>query len=57
MLLYKGTFENIKTVGYNFPVEDQYYANDNEAIVADGVTRDPIGKKDFSKYSTKEKRC
>ena len=54
MLLYKGTFENIKTVGYNFPVEDQYYANDNEAIVADGVTRDPIGKKDFSKYSKKE---
>ena len=43
MLIYKNTFENIKTVNLEFPVEDQYYANDNEAIVADGITRDPIG--------------
>lgn len=51
MLIYKNTFENIKTVNLQFPVEDQYYANDNEAIVADGITRDPIGIDDFSAYS------
>ncbi len=54
MLIYKNTFDNIMTVGFNFPIEDQYYANDNEAIVADGITRDPIGISDFSKC-TKEK--
>lgn len=54
MLLYKNTFENILTSNINFPVEDQYYANENTAIVADGITRDPIGIKDFSKCSKKD---
>ena len=54
MLVYTNTFENIKTKGINFPVEDQYYANDNEAIVADGITRDPIGISDFSKTTKRE---
>ena len=54
MLVYKNTFDNIKTIGFNFPVEDQYFASDREAIVADGITRDPIGISDFSKYSNKE---
>ena len=54
MLIYKNTFDNIKTMGFNFPVEDQYYANDNEAIVADGITRDPIGISDFSKCTAKD---
>ena len=43
MIIYKNTFENIKTLNCNFPIEDQYYAKDNIAIVADGITRDPIG--------------
>lgn len=51
MLIYKKTFENIKTKDYNFPIEDQFYASNDEAIVADGITRDPIGISDFSKYS------
>ena len=51
MLIYKKTFENIKTKNCDFPVEDQFYASNDEAIVADGVTRDPIGISDFSKYS------
>lgn len=54
MLVYKNTFDNTMTVGLNFPVEDQYYANDNEAIVADGITRDPIGISDFSKCKKQE---
>lgn len=54
MLLYKNTFENILTSNINFPVEDQYYANENTAIIADGITRDPIGIKDFSKCSKKD---
>ena len=54
MLIYKNTFENIKTVNCNFPIEDQFYASENEAIVADGITRDPIGISDFSIYSQKE---
>ena len=54
MLLYKNTFENILTSNINFPVEDQYYAHENIAIVADGITRDPIGIKDFSKCSKKK---
>lgn len=53
MLIYKNTFDNIMTKGYDFPVEDQYYASETEAIVADGITRDPIGISDFSKC-TKE---
>lgn len=54
MLLYKNTFENTKTIGFNFPIEDQFYADENRAIVADGITRDPIGMSDFSKFSEKE---
>lgn len=54
MLIYKNTFENIKTIGYNFPVEDQYYASDNEAIVADGITRDPTNILDLSTCSFSE---
>ena len=54
MLIYKNTFENIMTVGFDFPVEDQYYVNENVAIVADGITRDPIGISDFSKCSKKD---
>ena len=54
MLVYKNTFDNTMTVGLNFPIEDQYYANDNEAIVADGITRDPIGMSDFSKFTKKD---
>ena len=54
MLIYKNTFENIMTVGFDFPVEDQYCVNENVAIVADGITRDPIGISDFSKCSKKD---
>ena len=43
------TFDNVMTIGFDFPIEDQYYANDTEAIVADGITRDPIGISDFCK--------
>lgn len=54
MLIYKNTFENIKTINYNFPIEDQFYASEKEAIIADGITRDPIGVSDFTTCSTKE---
>lgn len=54
MLIYKNTFDNIMTEGLNFPIEDQYYANNIEAIVADGITRDPIGISDFSKCTKNE---
>ena len=54
MLLYKNTFDNVMTIGFDFPTEDQYYANENEAIVADGITRDPIGISDFSKCTKQE---
>ena len=53
MLLYKNTFDNVMTIGFDFPTEDQYYANENEAIVADGITRDPIGISDFSKCTVR----
>lgn len=53
-IIYRNTFENILTVDYDFPVEDCSYVSDNEAIVADGITRDPIGVGDFSTCS-KEK--
>lgn len=51
MILYKNTFENVKTTDCNFPVEDQFDANDCEIIVADGITRDPIGVSDLNAYS------
>ncbi len=54
MLIYKNTFDNIKTSNCNFPVEDQFYASENEAIVADGITRDPIGISDLSNGSQRE---
>ena len=54
MLIYKNTFDNIKTIGFNFPVEDQYYAAETTAIVADGITRDPIGITDFSSATPKQ---
>ena len=37
-----------------FPVEDCFYVGDNEAIVADGITRDLIGVGDFSTCSKEE---
>lgn len=54
MVIYKKTFENTKTSNCNFPIEDQIYTNDCEAIVADGITRDPIGVDDLSTYSYDE---
>lgn len=54
MLIYKNTFENIKTLKCNFPIEDQFYANDFEAVVADGITRDPVGVFDLSIFSFAE---
>lgn len=54
MIIYKKTFENTQRANCNFPVEDQFYADDNEAIIADGITRDPIGISDFSTCSSQE---
>ncbi len=55
MLVYNNTFENIKTSNSeDYPVEDQYEASGNEAIVADGITRDPIGISDLSDYYNEE---
>ena len=56
MLTYRNTFENIKTINCNFPIEDQFYVNDNgdEAIVADGITRDQVGISDFNLISFEE---
>ena len=54
MLIYKNTFENIKTIGLDFPIEDQFYADELCAIVADGITRDPIGLPGFSVVSEQE---
>lgn len=54
MLIYKNTFENIKTMNCDFPIEDQFYASENEAIVADGITRDPQGVSDLFSCSQKE---
>lgn len=54
MLVYKSTFDNIKNVDGNFPIEDQYFASSDEAIVADGITRDPIGCSDLASISQEE---
>lgn len=51
MLLYAKTYENTKTINQNFPIEDAFYAEDNLAVVADGITRDPIGIADFKEAS------
>lgn len=55
MILYKNTFDNIKTVGYKVPIEDSYYCKNNFAVVADGITRDPNGIKYFDSTSFEEK--
>lgn len=55
MILYKNTFDNIKTIGYDFPIEDSYYCQNNFAVVADGITRDPIGIKNFNSISFEER--
>lgn len=54
MLIYQNTFENTKTLNCNFPIEDQCYATDEEAIVADGITRDPVGISDLNSISFTE---
>ena len=54
MLVYKNTFDNIKTINCDFPIEDQFYTSLNEAIVADGITRDPVGIYDLSTCNEKE---
>ncbi len=54
MIIYKNTFENIKTMNCDFPLEDQFYAGNNEAIVADGITRDPVDVLDLATYSFQE---
>lgn len=54
MIIYSKTFENNRLIGKDFPVEDVYYASNNEAIVADGITRDPKEMLDQSKYSAEE---
>lgn len=54
MLVYKNTFDNIKTSNCDFPVEDQFYASENEAIVTDRITRDPIGIGNLSTCSQSE---
>ncbi len=51
MFIYSNTFENIKTLNLNFPIEDQFCVLDNEAIVADGITKDPVGVFDLSTVS------
>ena len=52
-LIYKNTFDNVKTKD-KVPQEDKIYATDNEAIIADGITRDPIGITDFNSVSFDE---
>lgn len=54
MFIYKNTFDNIKTCNCNFPIEDQFYVSENEAIVVDGITRDPVGISDLSTCSVKD---
>jgi serine/threonine protein phosphatase PrpC len=54
MLIYKNTFENTRTKNHVFPIEDQYYTDNNLAVVADGITRDPVGVYDLSSVSFNE---
>lgn len=54
MIIYAKTFENNKTINCDFPIEDQFYAIDELAVVADGITRDPVGINDLSKISFEE---
>ena len=55
MILYKNTFDNIKTIGYDFPIEDSYYYQNNFVVVTDGITRDPVGIRDFNSISFEER--
>ena len=54
MIVYSNTFENINTLNCNFPIEDQYYAKDNIAIVVDGITRYPVGVHDLKSITFEE---
>ena len=54
MILYSKTFDNIKTIGFNFPIEDAYFCKDNFAVVADGITRDFTGIKNTREVSPLE---
>lgn len=54
MLLFAKTYENTKTIWYDFPVEDVFWCDEKNAIVADWVTRDPIWLSDFSSVSLSE---
>ena len=54
MLLFAKTYENTRTIWYNFPVEDAFWCDEKCAIVADWVTRDPIWLPDFSGVSLGE---
>lgn len=54
MVIYQNTFEDEFVKGYHFPVEDQYYAKDGVAVIADGITRDPDGVTDLSECSFEE---
>ena len=49
-IIYNNTFDSTLTEKYvkNFPREDQFFANKEVAVVADGITRDPVGI-DFDK--------
>ena len=49
-IIYNNTFDNTLTEKYdkNFHREDQFFANKEVAVVADGITRDPVGI-DFDK--------
>ena len=44
-IIYNNTFDNTLTEKYdkNFPREDQFFANKEVAVVADGITTDPVG--------------
>lgn len=54
MLIYAKTFECIKTMNCNFPIEDQFYATNSLAVIADGITRDPVNTFDLSKITFDE---
>lgn len=51
MLHYAKTYENTKTINQDFPIEDAFYATDDLVVVADGITRDPVGISDFKEVS------
>ena len=55
MLVYKKTFKNILFKDNNIPIEDHFFASQNEAIVADGVTRDFVGLDDYTNIPYEER--